>query len=160
MVDCIMTGLSANARSLYWKDNTVTLTENDRIMSRTIESIDSSLRVVGKAFDPCGFSANAHGADNEDYMTVHVTPEESFSYASVETVLNNPATSDVTSLIENVIRVFSPERLIVTIFAREVNDFVLPIVSGYTAQTTDRRPVSACATRTEAVAIVFFRPNP
>ena len=158
IVDCIMTGLSANARSLYWKDNSVELSENDRIMSRTIESIDSSLRVVGKAFDPCGFSANAHGDDNENYMTVHVTPEESFSYASVEAVLNNPTTTDVTRLIENVIGVFSPEKLIVTILAR-VNNFALASVSGYETRTVSFGEVTACATKSEAFSIVYVRPS-
>ncbi|MBT6326344.1 MAG: adenosylmethionine decarboxylase, partial [Bdellovibrionales bacterium] len=34
-------------------------------------------------FDPCGYSLN--GINGSDYMTIHITPEESISYVSLET---------------------------------------------------------------------------
>ena len=33
-------------------------------------------------FEPCGYSMN--GCDGEGFSTIHVTPEEGFSYASLE----------------------------------------------------------------------------
>ena len=37
-------------------------------------------------FEPCGYSLNAMKGDT--YYTMHVTPEEDFSYASFETNLD------------------------------------------------------------------------
>jgi S-adenosylmethionine decarboxylase len=50
------------------------------ILPKTVTTLDSF------AFEPCGYSANAlvqHGA-GEGYYTIHVTPEEGWSYASFE----------------------------------------------------------------------------
>ncbi len=33
-------------------------------------------------FEPCGYSMN--GCDGDGFSTIHVTPEEGFSYASLE----------------------------------------------------------------------------
>lgn len=72
---------------------------------------DHSL-VDARAFKPCGYSMNSlvYGS----YYTVHVTPEPDCSYASFET--NTPLQS-YTSLLKNVITVFKPRRVVVTLFA-------------------------------------------
>eukprot|EP00752_Nemacystus_decipiens_P012149 g10768.t1 len=64
------------------------------------------------AFDPCGYSMNAILYDS--YYTIHVTPEESCSYASFET--NNPFKS-YRSIINNVLNVFRPKRWVLTMVA-------------------------------------------
>ncbi|CAM9808140.1 unnamed protein product [Sphacelaria rigidula] len=64
------------------------------------------------AFDPCGYSMNAIQYDS--YYTIHVTPEESCSYASFET--NNPFKS-YGSIINNVLNIFRPKRWVLTMVA-------------------------------------------
>lgn len=105
-------------------------------------------------FDPCGYSANGvvgsgspHGdmAQGEDlgggYYTIHVTPEEGWSYASFECNVPLPSRSSTTTalasssssssngnsnssskrptlpnLIKRVVSIFQPSRLSITLF--------------------------------------------
>lgn len=101
------------------------------------------------AFTPCGYSSNAlikykdariagegPGASDKDdnkggegYYTIHVTPEEGWSYASFECNIPLPAkkTSDASAnaeddlpdlrtLIQRVVRIFEPGKLTMTLF--------------------------------------------
>lgn len=55
------------------------------------------------AFDPCGYSAN--GVLNaKHYFTIHVTPEQNFSYASFETSVPE----DQLSTVKRVLNTFNP----------------------------------------------------
>lgn len=91
------------------------------------------------AFSPCGYSANAlvkwnqtlsdsHVSTSEGYYTIHVTPEEGWSYASFE--CNIPLSSphafptvpDLKTLIQRVVAVFQPSRLSVTLFISSEDD--------------------------------------
>lgn len=98
------------------------------------------------SFDPCGYSANAllkwtepaledgnsdvggEPRSGEGYYTIHVTPEEGYSYASFE--CNVPLSTrqtagegvsgahipDLETLIRRVVRIFEPGTLSVTLF--------------------------------------------
>ncbi|KAH8397902.1 hypothetical protein KR222_005959 [Zaprionus bogoriensis] len=66
-------------------------------------------------FDPCGYSMNGINARGE-YMTIHITPEDKFSYVSFE---SNVALDNYTALINQVIGTFKPGKFIVTIFANK-----------------------------------------
>ncbi|KAF8161000.1 adenosylmethionine decarboxylase [Crassisporium funariophilum] len=107
------------------------------------------------AFQPCGYSSNAlvkwghefvestidfpansngsalPGHSGEGYYTIHVTPEEGWSYASFE--CNIPLSSskishqgkipDLKSLIKRVVNIFEPGRITLTLFiSSEDND--------------------------------------
>lgn len=91
-------------------------------------------------FDPCGYSANAvvgsgsphnprsdlttGGDGGGGYFTIHVTPEEGWSYASFEcnvplpTASSNSKTGRPTLpiLIKKVVSIFQPSRLSITLF--------------------------------------------
>ncbi|QRV79317.1 adenosylmethionine decarboxylase [Ceratobasidium sp. AG-Ba] len=87
------------------------------------------------AFEPCGYSANAlvrHDA-GEGYYTIHVTPEEGWSYASFE--CNVPLESGLEGegegtggmptllqLIQRVSAIFQPGHLSVTLFVSSEGD--------------------------------------
>ena len=85
-------------------------------------------RLDGYAFAPCGFSANAVIAcpktrfhANEaggHYFTVHVTPEQGYSYASFET--NVPGDMfpgrDTGEVVSRVVKGFRPGRMCITKF--------------------------------------------
>ena len=84
-------------------------------------------RLDGYAFAPCGFSANAVIAtpqpsfpsdNNGHYFTVHVTPEQGYSYASFETnvpgdMFPGRGTGEVVS---RVVKGFKPGRMCITKF--------------------------------------------
>ena len=65
-------------------------------------------------FDPCGYSLN--GLLFDAYVTIHVTPEDSFSYASFET---NVRTESYVTLVKSVISFFKPKRFSMTFFTDE-----------------------------------------
>jgi S-adenosylmethionine decarboxylase len=65
-------------------------------------------------FSPCGYSMN--GLNNENYWTIHVTPESHCSYASFET---NLPLSSYTKLIKHVLSVFKPGTFTVTFFSEQ-----------------------------------------
>jgi S-adenosylmethionine decarboxylase len=77
------------------------------------------------AFEPCGYSANAlvDCGGGEGYYTIHVTPEEGWSYASFEcnvpmstTPSPNTKIPDLETLIQRVIHIFQPGHLTLTLF--------------------------------------------
>ena len=168
MVDCIMTGLAPEARDVYWKDMRFPDSHNDAAMSVSIESFEKSLRIVGKSFDPCGFSANAHGSNNENYMTVHVTPEEGFSYASVEAVFNGKfEQAQLDGFVQKVVDAFRPKNLLVTLMSQgtehiELGHIVDPIEPAeYNRESFGEREFSgdACASNLHVSAYRFVRPD-
>jgi S-adenosylmethionine decarboxylase len=95
-------------------------------------------RLDSFGFEPCGYSANAvigtgspigrDGQPGGGYYTIHVTPEEGWSYASFECNVPLPSTShqsnghagpsrpDLPTLIRNVVKIFQPNRLSITLF--------------------------------------------
>ncbi len=64
-------------------------------------------------FDPCGYSMN--GAHEAQYSTIHITPEDGFSYASFELYGFSPAHVDVAALVAKVADVFRPAQLSVSV---------------------------------------------
>jgi len=97
-------------------------------------------------FEPCGYSANAvigsglsAGKGDGGYFTIHVTPEEGWSYASFECNVPLPAEGkavpggrpDLKTLIRRVVDIFQPNRLCITLFAStgENHEPVPPVVA-------------------------------
>jgi S-adenosylmethionine decarboxylase len=102
------------------------------------------------SFTPCGYSSNAlikwgdaatdenfsygtqQGGHNggEGYYTIHVTPEEGWSYASFECnvpLRTHPSCQpgdipDLKTLIRRVVNIFEPERLTLTLFVSSGNN--------------------------------------
>ncbi|ANB14835.1 adenosylmethionine decarboxylase SPE2 [Sugiyamaella lignohabitans] len=91
------------------------LTGIDQIYPTLKQTVDSF------CFTPCGYSCN--GVVNQgNYFTIHVTPEQGFSYASFET--NVPAAKYGMSnadVIEKVVNIFRPGRFSTT-FMRNRNE--------------------------------------
>jgi S-adenosylmethionine decarboxylase len=66
-------------------------------------------------FEPCGYSMNGI-LPNGGYFTIHITPEEDFSYVSFETNVQQDSYSE---LISNVIDMFKPRKFLTTVLANE-----------------------------------------
>jgi S-adenosylmethionine decarboxylase len=115
------------------------------------------------AFEPCGYSANAliktgpAAQDGEGYWTIHVTPEEGWSYASFECNVPLPTvecheTADeqehdnrnvlpnLHQLIQRVVDVFEPTHLTVTLFVSNTTTQTSPIEN---AQAVFRRALTS-----------------
>jgi S-adenosylmethionine decarboxylase len=164
-IDCIMTGLAPEACAAFWKDAGYSDHRNDAAMSASIESFDPTLRVVGKAFDPCGFSANVHGVGTDNYLSVHVTPQEEFSYASVEGSFNSQfGQIDLTAFVQRVVDVFRPKKLLVTLITEGAKDIAPGTVvdkadssSDYHMHSFGSWPVPCMEEPTIASAILYFK---
>ncbi|KAG1676546.1 hypothetical protein FOA52_000089 [Chlamydomonas sp. UWO 241] len=57
-------------------------------------------------FEPCGYSMN--GIDGTGLITIHITPEKGFSYASVEVSGSAADVGDADALLAAAIRIFNP----------------------------------------------------
>ncbi|KAF5795701.1 putative adenosylmethionine decarboxylase [Helianthus annuus] len=69
-----------------------------------INRINPNAQICDFAFDPCGYSMN--GIDGDCYSTIHVTPEDGFSYASFECV--GSAYNDMADMVKKAVKVFGP----------------------------------------------------
>lgn len=141
-IEILMSKLAAPARRPFFypedetNENGPRLTAHER-GAETAEQIGISgilpkgaTTLDSFAFEPCGYSANAlvHHSAGEGYYTIHVTPEEGWSYASFE--CNVPFDSGLDAdvppredgmptllqLIQRVTAIFQPGHLSVTLF--------------------------------------------
>ncbi|KAL1195608.1 S-adenosylmethionine decarboxylase proenzyme 4 [Cardamine amara subsp. amara] len=73
-----------------------------------IDMINANTFICDFAFDPCGYSMN--GVDGDRYSTIHVTPEDGFSYASFECGLSlyDDGHNDISEVLSRAIDVFRP----------------------------------------------------
>ena len=139
------------------------------------------------AFTPCGYSANAlvalpttapglqHQPHDvpEGYYTIHVTPEEGWSYASFECNVQLRAAPahrrrlpggqiempDLQTLVQRVVNVFQPGRLSVTLFVSAPADSPPPSpLSSGSVPTSSSSHVTSEADQ-EDVTAVPLRPN-
>jgi S-adenosylmethionine decarboxylase len=83
-----------------------------------------------KLFEPCGYSMNGVIGKTDQYITIHITPESDFSYASFETNMlinsNNATTTNggyisYYDLITRIIQCFKPGSFLITMFANQAS---------------------------------------
>ncbi|PIK56645.1 putative S-adenosylmethionine decarboxylase proenzyme-like [Apostichopus japonicus] len=80
-----------------------------------IDKILPAAKIDEQLFKPCGYSMNGLLPNNQ-YVTIHVTPQAEFSYVSFET---NVEKEDFSGLVQKVIETFKPGRFVMTLFANE-----------------------------------------
>lgn len=114
-LEMCMTGLSKDKAAVFFKEkNGYTAGEMTK-MSR-INNIIPGHVICDFDFDPCGYSMN--GIEGASYSTVHVTPEDGFSYASYEAGGFDPEAVSLHRLIERVLTCFGPTRFSVAVTCR------------------------------------------
>ena len=106
-INIMMFDMPADVSSHFYQDRFPTAKEMTEASG--IDKLVPGATLDDRAFEPCGYSMNAILYDS--YSTVHITPEPECSYASFET--NTPLKS-YTSLINNVLAVFRPARVVVS----------------------------------------------
>ncbi|KAL1539059.1 adenosylmethionine decarboxylase [Salvia divinorum] len=113
-VEICMTGLDpVHARKFFRRFGFVKTGDSaGREMTEAtgIDGVNASALVCDHAFDPCGYSMN--GVDGNRYSTVHVTPEDGFSYASFECVYSSIGSErEILEAVRKVAEIFRPAEL-------------------------------------------------
>lgn len=123
-----MTGLDKKSASVFFK----TQSTSASIMTEAsgINKILPKSTICDFDFDPCGYSMNA--IENDAVSTIHVTPEDGFSYASFEAVgYEFKSCLDLNVLIERVLGCFKPSEFSVSLHGGELKGFGDLNVKGY-----------------------------
>lgn len=116
-LEMCMTGLDRQKAGVFFKKP-----ETDGKMTKMsgISNIIPSHTICDFEFEPCGYSMN--GIDNAAYSTIHVTPEEGFSYASYEAMGFDPGTIEFEALVKRVLDCFKPAEFSVAITSNGSGD--------------------------------------
>nr|AHJ14566.1 S-adenosyl methionine decarboxylase 1 [Triticum aestivum] len=117
-LEMCMTGLDKKKASVFFKTSADGYTSCAKEMTKLsgISEIIPGMEICDFDFEPCGYSMNAiHGSA---FSTIHVTPEDGFSYASYEAMGLDPASMAYGDLVKRVLRSFGPSEfsVAVTIF--------------------------------------------
>lgn len=113
--EVLMHELSPETMKQFFKDENFVSSEQVTISSGIADLIPGSV-IDAFQFDPCGYSMN--GLYGESYWTIHITPEDSCSFASFETnYLPSKGAAYYAELTQKVIDVFRPGRFSVTLLA-------------------------------------------
>lgn len=118
-LEMCMTQLDRKQASVFYKSNSKSAAE--MTLSSGISDILPDSEICDFEFDPCGYSMNA--IEGSAVSTIHVTPEDGFSYASFEAMGYDPKDCDLGALVERVLSCFRP---IVFSIAVHVNASVGP----------------------------------
>lgn len=105
-LEMCMTGLNRDKAAMFYKMDGRTAMEMTKLSE--IDGIIPSQVICDFDFEPCGYSMN--GIDGGAYSTVHVTPEDEFSYASYEVMGFDPGTIRFQSLVKRVLGCFEPKK--------------------------------------------------
>ncbi|OJA14511.1 hypothetical protein AZE42_04448 [Rhizopogon vesiculosus] len=181
-IEILMSNLSPEAREPFFSAPCGdALSETPSILGRNLSSAigisdlfpPHLTALDAYAFTPCGYSSNAllkwmendHGG--EGYYTIHVTPEEGWSYASFECnvpLSTSPSSSakdipDLQTLVRRVVDIFQPGRLSLTLFISTVGNSNAEEDEGETtveaaqrsfkSALVTQRPVSCSSTHSE-----------
>lgn len=107
-LEMCMTGLSSERAAIFFKNSALGHTSSAEEMTKRsgICDIIPEMQICDFEFDPCGYSMN--GICSQALSTIHVTPEDGFSYASYEAMGFEPSGISYGNLIERVLRCFEP----------------------------------------------------
>lgn len=103
-LEMCMTQLDRNCASLFYKHHSNSAAE--MTLNSGISKILPQAKVSDLEFDPCGYSMNS--IEGPALSTIHVTPEDGFSYASFEAMGYDPKDCDLQALVERVLSCFKP----------------------------------------------------
>lgn len=114
-LEMCMTGLDSTCASVFFKQQSSTGSNDAKEMTKRagISEIIPEMSICDFEFDPCGYSMN--GICDGALSTIHVTPEDGFSYASYEAMGFEPYRIDAATLISRVLGCFVPSSFSIAI---------------------------------------------
>jgi S-adenosylmethionine decarboxylase len=110
-LEMCMTGLDRKSASVFYKSDTSSaagMTEDSGIRKILPQS-----DICDFEFEPCGYSMNS--IEGDAISTIHVTPEDGFSYASFEAMGYDFKDVNLSKLINRVLVCFQPSELSVAL---------------------------------------------
>ncbi|XP_074325925.1 S-adenosylmethionine decarboxylase proenzyme-like [Apium graveolens] len=112
-MEMCMTSLDRSKASVFYKTNS----NSAAVMtdSSGIREILPNSNICDFEFDPCGYSMNA--IEGNAISTIHITPEDGFSYASFEAAGYDPKDVNLSRLVSRVLRCFEPSEFSVALHA-------------------------------------------
>ncbi|BAT98928.1 hypothetical protein LR48_Vigan06g135700 [Vigna angularis] len=112
-LEMCMTGLDREKAQIFYKEQSA---------SAAIMTVNSGIRkilpnseICDFDFEPCGYSMNS--VEGGAVSTIHITPEDGFSYASFETVGYDFKVLNLNELVDRVLSCFLPNEFSVAIHA-------------------------------------------
>ncbi|XP_016459994.1 S-adenosylmethionine decarboxylase proenzyme-like [Nicotiana tabacum] len=110
-LEMCMTNLDKKKASVFFKTHSSTAAEMTEVSG--IRKILPESNICDFDFDPCGYSMNA--IEGPAISTIHITPEDGFSYASFEAVGYDFKAVNLTAMIERVLSCFGPAEFSVSV---------------------------------------------
>lgn len=129
-LEMCMTTLDREKANVFYKTETssaLTMTEDSGIRSILPES-----KICDFEFDPCGYSMN--GIEDSAVSTIHVTPEDGFSYASFEAVGYDLKKMGIEGLVRRVLDCFEPGEFSIAVGSGIGKGVGLVEVEGYSVE--------------------------
>ncbi|PIN01358.1 S-adenosylmethionine decarboxylase [Handroanthus impetiginosus] len=131
-LEMCMTNLDQKRASVFFKSQSSSAAVMTEVSG--IRKILPDSEICDFDFDPCGYSMNA--IERGAISTIHVTPEDGFSYASFEAVGYDFKQVDLALLLERVLACFQPAKFSVALHAsvarKELNSEFALDIKGYT----------------------------
>jgi len=127
-LEVLMSDLDSDVMSIFTQEISC-----DAKQARKLAELDKLFPpdtiIDDKLFEPCGYSMNGVIGNTDQYITIHITPESDFSYASFETNLSISAENGTNmvgynsyfDLITRIIHCFKPGRFLITMFANQAS---------------------------------------
>ncbi|KAL3631289.1 hypothetical protein CASFOL_024273 [Castilleja foliolosa] len=112
-LEMCMTGLDREKASVFFKKGTSSA--NSMTTQSGIRNILPDSEICDFEFEPCGYSMNS--VEGGAISTIHVTPEDGFSYASFEAAGYNLKHANLGMLIGRVLDCFEPSEFSVSVHA-------------------------------------------
>eukprot|EP00262_Sarcandra_glabra_P001487 TRINITY_DN115_c0_g1_i1.p1 TRINITY_DN115_c0_g1~~TRINITY_DN115_c0_g1_i1.p1 ORF type:complete len:388 (-),score=24.93 TRINITY_DN115_c0_g1_i1:290-1453(-) len=111
-LEMCMTGLDKDRAAVFF-NSSPDPTAKKMTKLAGISTILPGFEICDFEFEPCGYSMNA--INGGALSTIHVTPEEGFSYASYEAAGFEPGSVEFAGLVERVLRCFEPAEFSVAV---------------------------------------------
>jgi len=110
--EIVMSELDQDCVQLFTK---AVCSDGDEVSRRSgINDLFPGLYIDSYLFEPGGFSCN--GISDEFYFNIHVTPQETCSYASFET---NFTSKDYMVIVQKILQIFQPQYTFFTLFTNQ-----------------------------------------
>ncbi|CAM8924463.1 unnamed protein product [Rhodiola kirilowii] len=115
-LEMCMTSLDKEKASVFFKSATSSATTmtNDSGIRKILPESD----ICDFEFEPCGYSMNS--IEDSAISTIHVTPEDGFSYASFESVGYNHKNVNYNNMIRRVLDCFEPNEFSVALHSNDI----------------------------------------